>query len=43
MLRLTDEEEDKDGDGHHEPGVSIEGDGLNHPRLEDLVPPEQQR
>ncbi len=35
----TDEQEDEDGDGHHERRVSIESDGLDDPRLEDLIPP----
>lgn len=38
----TDEQEDEDGDGHHEWSVSIERDGLDDPRFKDLIPPEGQ-
>lgn len=39
ISKRTDEQEDEDGDGHHEGGVPIDGDGLDEPRLEDLTPP----
>lgn len=38
----TNEQENEDGDGHHEWRVSIERDGLDDPGLKDLIPPEGQ-
>lgn len=35
---LTNEQEDQYNDRHHEPGVSIQSDGLDQPRLEELTP-----
>ena len=35
----TDEQEDQDGDGHHEGGVAVESDGLDHAGLEETTPP----
>lgn len=43
MCTRTDEQEDKDGDGNHERGVSIECNGFDNPGFKDLVPSERTR
>lgn len=39
----TNQQEDKDGNNHHEGSVSIEGNSLDDTRFEDFIPPRFQR